>query len=157
MQIESIEWKRARRETWLQYLRAECEQSEGSEEVDFRLPTVAPRDLRSSREADAGARPHQRERRRHPRMAPRYKVRIVTDCAKVVDGVTVNISDGGVLVSVSEWRDFQEDDLIGIALFQNDGNGEGKSSAIAAKLGVIRRVEKGSRRIAVISVQDKIN
>jgi hypothetical protein len=44
MQIESIEWKKARRETWLQFLRAVCEQSEGSRGVGLRPRIAFPRE-----------------------------------------------------------------------------------------------------------------
>jgi len=109
-----------------------------------------PRDFR-----DTIPCPH--ERRRHRRLTRCCRVKVVTDNARIIDGHTVNISDGGALISLSEWRDFREDDPIGIALSENDGNGERNSLAIAAKLGVIRRAEKESRRIAVMFVQDKAN
>ena len=140
----------------MQYLRAVCEQSEGCDGVRLGPQIVSPREQQSSEEADAGARRHQEKRRQHPRIATSYKVRIVTDCAKVLDGVTVNISEGGVLVKLNEWDQFVKHDLIGIAIFKNSDNYRYLSRTIAA-LAVIRRIQKESRRIAVVFVQDKIN
>ena len=144
-------------ETWLQYLQAVCEQSEPAGQAGLAAFMVASPQSEPTRENSRDTIPYPHERRRHRRITRCCRVKVVTDNARIIDGDTVNISDGGVLVSLSEWRDFREDDPIGIALFQSDGNGERKASAIAAKLGVIRRVEKESRRIAVRFVLDKIN
>ena len=144
-------------ETWLQYLHAVCEQSEASDEADLAAFMVAPPQSEATRKTSRDTIPYPYERRRHRRITRCCRVKVVTDNARIIDGNTVNISDGGALVSLSEWRDFREDDPIGIALFQNDSNGKRKPFAIAATLGVIRRVEKESRRIAVMFVQDKPN
>ena len=154
MQIESIGWKKARRETWLQYLRAVCEQSEGSDGEHLGLGILSPRELRSSGEADAGAQRHQNERRRHPRIAACHKVRIVTECAKVLEGVTVNISDGGVLVELNEWDQLVKHDLIGIAILKHNDNDHPYLSRSVAALGVIRRIEEKSRRIALTFLRE---
>jgi PilZ domain len=144
-------------ETWLQYLQAVCEQSEAAGQADLAAFMVGPPQSEANPKDSRDTIPYPHERRRHRRTTKCCPVKVVTDSARIIDGDTVNISDGGVLVSLNEWRDFREDDPIGIALFQSDGNGERKASAIAAKLGVIRRVEKESRRIAVMFVLDKIN
>jgi hypothetical protein len=144
-------------ETWLEYLQTVCEQSEPAGQADLAAFVVAPPQSEATRENSGNNVPYPYERRRHRRITRCCRVKVVTDNARIMDGHTVNISDGGALVRLSEWRDFREDDLIGIALFQNDGNGERESSAIAAKLGVISRVEKELRRIAVMFTQDKIN
>ena len=144
-------------ETWLQYLRAVCERSEATGQGDLEAFMVTPPQSEATKKNSRDTTPYPYEKRRHRRITRCCRVKVVTDEARIIEGHTVNISDGGALVSLSEWRDFQENDPIGIALFQNDGNGERKSAAIAAKLGVIRRVEKESRRIAVMFVQDKIN
>jgi hypothetical protein len=149
--------EKARCETWLQYLRGVCEQSEGSDGVHLDPRVVSPREERSSGEAESGARRHPTERRQHPRTAACYKVRIVTDCAKVLDAVTVNISEGGVLIELMEWDQFIKYDSIGIAIFKSDDTDHRDSSGNVATLGVIRRIEEKSRRIAVFFVQEKIS
>jgi PilZ domain len=142
-------------ETWLQYLQGVCEESEAADQGDPAAFMVASPQSEATRQDSRDAIPYPSERRRHRRITRCCRVKVVTDSARIIDGETVNISDGGALVRLSERRDFREDDPIGIALFQNDGNGERKFSAIAARLGVIRRVEEESRRIAVMFIQDK--
>ena len=146
--------EKARPKTWVQYLRAVCEQSEGSDGVHIGPRIVSPRERRSSGEADAGARRHSRERRQHPRIAACYKVRIVTDCAKVIDGLTVNISESGVLVELKEWDQFIKYDLIGIAIFEKNNTDHRKLLGDLASLGVIRRIEEESRRIALTFLRE---
>jgi c-di-GMP-binding flagellar brake protein YcgR len=144
-------------ETWLQYLHTVCEQSEASDQTALVAFTVTSPESEPTRENSRDTIPYPYERRRHLRITRCCRVRVVTDSARIIGGNTVNISDGGAMLSLSEWRDFREDDLIGIALFQNDGSGQRKPFDIAAKLGVIRRVQKESRQIAVMFVQDRPN
>lgn len=143
--------------TWLQYLHAVCEQSETPDHADLAAFMVPSPQSEATRGNSRDTIPYPHERRRHGRITRCCRVRVVTDNARIIDGNTVNISDGGALLSLSEWRDFREDDLIGIALFEIDGNSEQKSSAIAARMGVIRRVQKESGQIAVMFVEDKPN
>lgn len=95
-----------------------------------------------------------RERRRHPRTAACYKVRIVTEHAKIIDGNTVNISDGGALIKLEEWCDFSANDLIGISIAKRDEKSQKKSFETITTLGVMRRTEEAPRRIAVMFVED---
>jgi hypothetical protein len=141
--------KKARPETWLQYLRAVCEQAERNDEVHARPSIASPGELRSSQGVEAGAPTHQKERRQHPRIPARYKVRVVTECAKVLDGVTVNISQTGVLVELQEWDQFIKHDLIGIAIFENNDTSHRDPVGNVATLGIIRRIEEESHQIAL--------
>ena len=149
--------EKVRRKTWLQFLRAVCEGCEGSDGVRLGPRIVSPREQRSSGQAESGAGRQPRERRQHPRVTARYKVRIITDCAKVLEGVTVNISEGGVLVELNESDQFIKYDLIEIAIFKNENTDHRDLSENLATLGVIRRIEKESRRIAIVFVQNKMN
>jgi hypothetical protein len=142
--------EKARGQTWLQYLRAVCEEAERNDGVRSRPSIVSSGELQSSKGAEAGIRTRQKERRQHPRIPARYKVRIVTECAKVLDGVTVNISQSGVLVElIKEWDQFIKYDLIGIAIFENNDSNHRDSPGNVATLGVIRRIEEKSHRIAL--------
>jgi hypothetical protein len=141
--------EKARPETWLEYLRAVCEEAERNDGVRSRPSIVSPGELRSSQGAEAGAGARQKERRQHPRIPARYKVRIVTGCAKVLDGVTVNISQSGVLVELQEWDQFIKYDLIGIAIFEDNDTNHRDCLGKVATLGVIRRIEEKSHRIAL--------
>ena len=149
--------EKGRRQTWFHYLRAVCEQSEGSDGVHPGPRTVSLREQRSSGEADAGARRHPKERRKHPRIAACYKVRIITDCAKVLEGVTVNISDAGVLVELTEWDLFVKHDLVGIAILKKNNNDHPYLSQSIATLAVIRRIEEKSREIALVLLKETAN
>jgi hypothetical protein len=148
--------KKARRERWLQYLRAVCEQSEGGDRVHLDPHIASPQEQRSSNEADGRVRRHQKERRQHPRIAACRKVRIVTDCAKVLDGVTVNISEGGVLVEVKKWDQFIKYDLIRRVIYENNNTDYRDLLGSIATLGAIRRIEEKSHRIALTFLRETV-
>jgi c-di-GMP-binding flagellar brake protein YcgR len=129
-------------------------QAEATDEelLPSRLVSSSRRQSPGGASSNPGTYPY--ERRRHPRTAACYKVRIVTDYAKIIDGNTVNVSDGGALIKLEEWCDFSANDLIGISIAKHDEESQEKSSETITTLGLIRRTEEESRRIAVMFVKD---
>jgi hypothetical protein len=136
------------------YLEAVGAQSEETDGGRFPPRLVSSLERQSPGEASSHPGRCPNERRRHPRTVACYNVRIVTDYAKVIDGHTVNISDGGALIKLQEWCDFSENDLIGISIAKHDEKSQEKSLETVTSLGVIRRTEEGSHRIAVMFVED---
>jgi hypothetical protein len=139
------------------YREAVGAQSEDADRERFAPRRVSSLERQSPGEASSNPGRCPNERRRHPRTVACYKVRIVTDYAKVIDGNTVNISDGGALIKLQEWCDFSENDLIGISIAKRDEKSQEKSLETVTSLGVIRRTDEESHRIAVMFAEDTVS
>lgn len=94
---------------------------------------------------------HPSDRREYPRLPDTFKVNIrKTGQPSEIEGVTLDISQGGSLILTSQWHDFTPGELAELRFFlPPDFTGQQVMTVVLRGTGAVRRLDAGRNGIAI--------
>ena len=94
------------------------------------------------------------EKRKHPRVKRSFQINLQKGNGKTIEGDVVNISEGGALIKLQNWADFEENEEVILEIYPSHGASETVSTSRIKVSGMIRRIEDEKDQLAVIFVKE---
>ena len=93
------------------------------------------------------------EKRKYPRVERPLKIMLHKGGIKACEGDILNISEGGALIRLQEWGDFDKDEKVTLEILPpHSASGKGSNSKLMV-LGRIKRIENHKQQLAIVFLQ----
>jgi hypothetical protein len=94
------------------------------------------------------------EKRKHPRVKRPFQINLQKSNGKTIEGYVANISEGGALIKLQDWADFEKNEGVILEIYPSHGASEKVSTSRIKVSGMIKRIEDEKDQLAIIFVKE---
>ena len=94
------------------------------------------------------------EKRKHPRVIRPFQINLQKGNGKTIEGDVVNISEGGALIKLQNWADFEKNEKVILEIYPSHGASETVSTSRIKVSGMIGRIEDKEDQLVIIFVKE---
>jgi len=128
----------------------ECPQSEAIVRAYLIPQLLDPADIDSAKQTCRSCGKYLDQKRKYPRMKRPFQIVLIKDRQTAIKGNIVDLSEGGALIQLQKWADFEKDEKVLLTIYPSHPTSDKSSHELTKVSGLIKRIEAKRQQLAII-------
>ncbi|MFP3870160.1 MAG: PilZ domain-containing protein [Syntrophobacteria bacterium] len=132
------------------YTSGKCPQPAAIDRAYLIPQLLAPSEVEAAKQICRACGKYLDDKRKYPRIARPLQVILLRDPGAPLEGDVVNISEGGVLVRLQSWADFDDDEKVVLEIYPQHLPSENTSPSALKLSAQVKRKDAQRKQLAIV-------